>query len=424
MKEDFITYIWKNKLLYHEQLFTTCGEAVKIFHPGQENLDAGPDFFNARIQIGDTLWAGNVEIHTRSSFWKQHGHHTDKAYDNIILHVVFENDQEAINTRGEIVPVLEIKEKFNPKFLHNYKRLKESKAWVPCQNMIAGVNEIVLNSWLNRLVIERLEQKSDDVLHFLKYFGNDWEQTFFYLLARNFGFKTNASSFALLAQRTPFKLLARSKDNLTSLEALLFGQAGLLNQKHTDIYPRALLSEYQYLRKKHQLEPIDEKNWKFARLRPVNFPTLRIAQFAMLMHQSGHLFRNIMETQKPQNIHLQLKVKASPYWDDHYVFDKVAAKKTKQLGKEAINNIIINTVAPVIFIYGKQSMRPDLCDKALDLLTHTPAENNVIIRNWGKARIKAKNAADTQALIQLKKYYCSPKKCLQCPIGHILLKED
>jgi hypothetical protein len=422
MKEEFISYLWKNKLLFPENLQTTEGDQVQILQPGQENRDAGPDFFAARIRIGETLWVGNVEIHTRSSLWNQHGHQTDAAYDNIILHVVFEHDKEVKNSRGGQMPVLEVRGRFDSRLLENYQQLQASRAWVPCEKHIGQVDHMMLNNWLNRLLVERLERKSVDVLHFLEYFGNNWDQTFYFLLARNFGFKVNAGPFGLLAQRTPHKLLVRNSNNLTTLEAILFGQAGLLSEKQQDIYPRTLLAEYRHQQKMHDLKPVDSKLWKFARLRPGNFPSLRIAQFAMLMHQSGHLFRNITETKNPGDIHQQFRVKASPYWDEHYVFGKAAAKKPKYLGKEAINNIVINTVAPVLFIYGRLSMRQELCDKALSLLHETPAENNAMLRNWKTIGVSAQHAADSQALIELKKNYCTPKKCLQCPIGHIILR--
>lgn len=422
MKEEFISYLWKNRLLLPEPLRTTSGEPVLIQHPGQENHDSGPDYFAARIRIGSTLWVGNVEIHTRSSHWQQHGHQDDPAYDNIILHVVYDHDQEIRNSRGEVFQVLEVRDHFDPSLLLNYEKLQASKAWVPCEKQVEVVAGLVWNNWLNRLLVDRLERKSEEVLHFLAYFGNDWDQTFFFLLARNFGFKVNASPFGLLAQRTPFNLLTRNRDNLGILEALLFGQAGLLSEAREDVYPRALLKEYHHQAAKYSLKPIDRGLWKFARLRPLNFPTIRLAQFAMLIHQSGHLFRNLLETKKPADILLQLRVKASPYWNDHFVFDRKTPGKEKNLGKDAIHNIIINTVAPVLFIYGRQNQRQDLCDKAIDLLQSTPPENNAIIRNWQSIGVSAQHAADSQALIECKKYYCTPKRCLHCPIGHLILK--
>ncbi|MDX9942492.1 MAG: DUF2851 family protein [Bacteroidales bacterium] len=422
MKEEFISYLWKNRLLFAERLYTQTGEPLYIQHPGQENHDAGPDYFAARIRIGTTLWVGNVEIHTRSSHWLLHGHQNDPAYDNIILHVVYEHDQEISNSRGEVFQVLEVKDNFDSGLLLNYEKLQSSRAWVPCERQVASVAGLVWNNWLNRLLVERLERKSEEVLHFLEYFGNDWDQTFFFLLARNFGFKVNASPFGLLAQRTPFTLLARNRDNLTIVEALLFGQAALLGEDLEDLYPRTLLKEYRHQAAKHNLNPVDRGLWKFARLRPLNFPSIRIAQFAMLIHQSGHLFRNLLETRKPDDIQRQLRVKASPYWDEHYVFDRKTAPREKPLGKDAINNIIINSLAPVLFIYGRQNMRQVLCDKAIDLLQTTPAENNEIIRKWNSIGVRAQHAADSQALIECKKYYCNPKHCLHCPIGHLILK--
>jgi len=421
MKEEFIAYLWKNKLLFPAKLQTTEGEQLEVIQPGQKNHDAGPDFFAARIRIGTTLWAGNVEIHVKSSQWNQHGHQYNSAYDNTILHVVYEHDLEIKNTRNEPIPVLEIAGKFDAKLLLNYQALQASRAWVPCERQVSQVDSLILGNWLNRLLVERIERKSDDVLHFLKYFGNDWEQTFYYLLARNFGFKVNASPFGMLAQRTPHNLLVRNRNNLSAIEAILFGQAGLLDSDLHDVYPRSLRAEYLHQKNKYQLQPLEKKLWKFARIRPVNFPSIRIAQFAMLVYELGPLFRNIVETKNPQDIHQQFRVKTSPYWENHFVFDKISAKIPKKIGQEAVNNIITNTVAPVLFIYGKQSMRPELVDKALAILQETPAENNTIIRKWNGIGVKAQHAADSQALLELKKYYCLPKKCLQCPIGHFFL---
>lgn len=423
MKEDFISYLWKNKLLFQKDLHTTRGELLEVIHPGHENQDAGPDFSDARIRIGSTLWAGNVELHVKSSHWNQHGHQNDRAYDNTILHVVYEHDLEIKNPFGQPIPVLEVAGRFEENLLLNYQKLQASKAWVACQKHIGVVDRLIVGNWLNRLLVERIERRSEETLHFLKYFGNDWEQTFYYLLAKNFGFKVNAIPFGLLAQRTPQNLLVRNRNNLTVIEAILFGQAGLLSPDLQDVYARSLWVEYQHQKKKYDLNPIENKLWKFARLRPVNFPAIRIAQFAMLIYQSGPLFRNIVETKNPADIHIQFRVKASPYWDNHYNFEKESVKKPKWLGVDAINNIIINTVAPVLFIYGKQSGHGDLCEKALTLLHQTPAETNSIIKKWAGLGMKPQHAADSQALLELKKYYCLPKNCLRCPIGHSVLKK-
>ncbi len=423
MKEEFLAYLWKNKLLFTNGLKTSDGEVLEIVHPGHENHDAGPDFFDARIRIGTTMWAGNVELHVKTSQWNLHGHQHDSAYDNTILHVVFEHDLEIKNARNQPIPVLEMAGKFDNRLLLNYQKLQASKAWIPCQTHIGATDWLVVGNWLNRLLVDRIERRSEDVVHFLRYFANDWEQTFYYLLARNFGFKVNATPFGLLAQRTPQNLLMRNRNNLTSIEAILFGQAGLLKSNFLDVYLKNLWAEYLHQKTKHELTPVESKLWKFARLRPVNFPSIRIAQFAMLIYESGPLFRNIIETKNPSDIHLQFRVKASPYWDNHYTFDKPSAIKAKWLGHDSVNNIIINTVAPVLFIYGKQSMRNELSEKALALLHETPAETNGIISKWESIGVVPQHAADSQAMLELKKYYCLPKKCLRCPIGHSVLRK-
>ncbi len=424
MKENFIVYLWKNRLLHPGKLQTTKGETVEIIHPGQENPDSGPDFFAARIRIDGTLWVGNVEIHTRSSHWEKHGHQNDPAYDNTILHVVYEHDREISAGAQQKIPVMEVKGCFDQYILDNYQNLLLSKTWVPCENNLEMVDTFIVQNWLNRLLVERLERKSGEVAHFFSYFSNDWEKTFYYLLARNFGFKVNTSPFGLLAQHTPYPLLAKNKNNLTAIEALLFGQAGLLNQPFKDVYPRALKDEYRYLKKKYELQPLKKELWKFSRLRPVNFPTIRIAQFAMLVHTSGRLFRRIMQAISPNEIIELFQIKASPYWDNHYVFDKPSAGKPKNIGMDAIQNIIINTVSPVMFVYGKEAEKPMVSDKALSLLQEVPPENNAVTRKWKALGVKAQNAADTQALLELKKYYCSPKKCLKCAIGHVVMKSN
>lgn len=422
MKEEFLAYLWKNKLLFTKELKTTYGEVLEVVHPGHENHDAGPDFFDARVRIGSTLWAGNVEIHVKTSQWNLHGHQHNAAYDNTILHVVFEHDLEIKNALNQSIPVLITAGKFDHKLLFNYQKLQASRAWIPCQAHIGSTDRLLVGNWLNRLLVERIERKSEEVIHFLRYFENDWEQTFYYLLARNFGFKVNATPFGLLAQRTPQNLLIRNRNNLTTIEAILFGQAGLLKSNFQDVYLKNLWAEYLHQKIKHELTPVESKLWKFARLRPINFPSVRIAQLAMLIYQSGLLFRNIIETQNPSDIHKRFRVKASPYWDNHYTFDEPSVIKEKWLGYDSINNIIINTVAPVLFIYGKQNMQPELCEKAMALLHETPAESNNIISKWKGVGVNPEHAADSQALLELKKYYCLPKKCLRCSIGHSVLR--
>lgn len=423
MKEDFIAYLWKNKLLTPSQMHILSGEKLELIDPGIENHDAGPDFFASRVRIDNTLWVGNVEIHVRSSDWQRHGHQNDPAYDNIILHLVYENDSPATTSTGKIVPVMEVKKMIDDNLLENYQALVANRHWVACEKNINDVDKFFVGNWLNRLLVERLERKAEEVLHYYNFFSNNWDHTFYHLLAHNFGFKVNASPFGLLAQRTPFTLLAKNSNNFTVVEALLFGQAGLLHQNYRDLYPRLLFKEYLHQKKKHGLSPVDRKLWKFARLRPVNFPTLRIAQFAMLINKHERLFRKIMYAQSFSEIQKLLQVQASPYWDNHYSFDKPSARTPKKLGTDSINNLIINTIAPIQFVYGDISQNSSLKESAIALFQSCAPESNSIINKWEKLGIKPENAADSQALLELKKYYCLPKKCLRCAIGHMVLRK-
>lgn len=424
MKEDFIHFLWKYKLFTPGQLMTTKGQTLEIVQTGSGNQHAGPDFSAAQLKIDGTLWAGNVEIHVNSSDWFRHGHQDDDAYGNIILHVVMNHDKEITDKSDNEVPVFEVKKYFDAALFYKYEQIINSRAWIPCEKFLQEADNFIVVNWLNRLLVERLENKTGEILKFYKYFDNSWEQTFYYFLARNFGFKVNASPFALLAQNTPYKILARHKNDLTQIEALLFGQAGLLNEaSFKDAYPSLLKREYDFLRHKYELKPMEGSLWKFGKLRPPNFPTIRIAQFARLIHVSENLFRKITDKTSVKDISSLFHVQCSPYWDNHYRFDKSSEKKDKNLGKAAIENIIINTIVPLKFVYGSESMRPEIKDQAINLITELPAEKNTIINQWIKTGIKPENAGEGQALLELKKYYCTPKKCLQCAIGHHLVRK-
>jgi len=422
MKEEFITYLWQNRLLEPVGLLTTDSREVSIVEPGSLNHDSGPDFTAARIRIGNTLWAGNAEIHIRSSDWYKHKHHLDPAYDNTILHIVYEYDGEARNSKGEVIPALQVKNRFRENILRNYLYLKSAKTWVPCQQTIHHADGFVTRNWLARLLVERLERKTSEILHYLRYFEQNWEYTFYFLLARNFGFKVNSIPFGMLIQKTPFQVLLKNRDRLEVLEALLFGQAGLLADTFQDDYPKMLQTEYGYQRKLHHINPINRSIWKFSRMRPTNFPTIRIAQYAMLLHKSEKLFDLAVGSKERLSFRRIMGVRASSYWDGHYRFDKASAHSPKVLGEEAVNNLMINTIIPVMFLYGKENMKPGLSEKAIDLMQTIPAERNQVISKWTGLGIKPCNAAESQALIELKKHYCTPRKCLSCHIGFQIIR--
>lgn len=424
MTEEFLHYVWKFKLFNQQQLITTTGSEVEIIKSGSYNTDSGPDFFNAQLKIDSTLWAGNVEIHIASSDWKKHSHQSDKAYDNIILHVVYEADDTIKRVSGEEIPTIELKDRIDEKIYSNYQNFKSSKNWIPCQATINSTPQLIINSTIDKLILERLERKSTAIINSLQLNNNNWEQTFYQHLARNFGFKTNSEPFELLAKSIPLLALGKHKNSLLQIEALLFGQAGLLDQHFEDKYPQGLQNEYLFLKHKLKLQAIDSHLWKFLRLRPVNFPTIRIAQFANLIINSSHLFSKIIETENITALHKLMNAGVSDYWKTHYIFDKSSRNSTKQLGEDSINNIIINTIVPFLFVYGKQKNDDNYVERALQFLEHTKGENNTIITKWDSLKMPVKNAYSTQALLQLKNEYCDSKKCLHCSIGNYLLKNS
>lgn len=423
MTEDFLHFIWKTKM-FNTALITEENEEIKLIKQGHHNKDGGPDFTNARIKIGTTIWAGNIEIHIHSSDWYRHSHDGDPKYDNIILHVVYENDRPVQRRNGEPIPCLKLKDSFDLGLYAYYLDIIGSDRWVACQNMIAGMPEIIVNKMLEGMIIGKFSEKSIFIKNALKKNRNNWEQTFYEQLARNFGFKINAEAFEMLAKSLPMKCLAKHKNNLFQLEALCFGQAGFLKREYTGEYPKSLQQEYNHLRQKFSLIPIDEKLWQFLRLRPTNFPGIRISQFAALIGNSSHLFTKIIRAKTIKELRGYFEVAASEYWDSHYRFEKKARGRPfpKKIGRNSINLLLINTVIPFIFIYGDARANNKLKEKAIDYLSKLPAEDNSILNNWRKTGISIRSALDSQALLQLKKKYCDRKKCLECQIGNYLLR--
>ena len=432
MTEEFLWHIWKFRLFDNNNLKTVSGEEIKILKVGEHNTDSGPDFFNARIKIGSVEWAGNVEVHTHASDWRKHKHTTDKAYDNIILHVVHEVDDKLFRKSGEEIPTLELKERIPKEVYGKYLQFKSSKDWIPCEKQISSVDKFTLNNWLDRLLVERLERKSKTILDSLKQNKNNWEETFYQMLARNFGQKINSEPFELLAKSLAVSVLGKHKNSLLQIETLLFGTAGMLEKDFKDDYPNQLKKEFRFLKSKFKLKPIDSSLWKFMRLHPPNFPTIRISQFANLIYKSSHLFSKILEASSVKQIISLLDTETSEYWQTHYRFDKASPSpvgegfreraKKKKLGADSINTIIINTIVPFLFIYGKEKGQEKYCDNALLFLEKLQAENNSIISKWKSIGVPAKNSYETQALLQLKNEYCSKKRCLQCSVGNALLK--
>jgi hypothetical protein len=422
MTEEFLHHIWKFRLFNQLNLKTTTGETIEILKVGEHNFDAGPDFFNSKIKVGSTLWAGNVEVHINASDWKKHHHQYDKSYDNIILHVVHNADEQLYRASGEVIPTIEIKNKIDKKVYQKYLDFKSSTDWIPCEKQIEIVPGLIINSTIDRLLLERLERKSKLITDSLTLNNNNWEETFYQHIARNFGFKTNSEPFELLAKSLSSIILAKHKNSLLQIEALLFGQAGLLNEHFEDKYPQQLQNEYTFLKQKFKLIPVDTHLWKFLRLRPVNFPTVRLAQFANLIYHSTHLFSKIIETEKCDDLKKLMSVDISEYWQTHYIFDKISKQKAKHLGTDGVNNIIINTIVPFLFVYGKQKNEEKYVERALNFLEQAEAENNSVIEKWKMLKLPVTTAYSSQGLLQLKNEYCNHKKCLNCSIGNYLLK--
>ncbi len=423
MNEFFIHYLWENKLL-KPQLKTTGQEAISILHTGNRNSDAGPDFLNARVKIGDTIWAGNVEIHTMASDWYKHHHDKDKAYENVILHVVYESDKTVYNEQRKPLQTLEIKDQYPAEILLKYRQFIDSKQWIACENQVADVQRFTWLSWLDRMIAERLEHKTALVLDLLNQNKNDWELTFYQLLLSNFGFKVNQAPFERLSRLLPLQVLLKHRDQLFQLEALLFGTAGLLDQEFKDDYPLRLQKEYLFLSHKYLLPKMQPQEWRFMRMRPVNFPTVRLSQLAALIHKHGQLFSSIRYAKTIDEIMELFKVQASDYWTDHFQFDKLSPGKPKNTGDNAISTLIINAVVQTLFAFGKTHQDQQLQDKALMLLEAFEAENNNLIRKFEQAGLKVSNALHSQALIYLHQSYCKPRRCLECRVGHVLLRKN
>ncbi len=419
MKEEFLSFLWKNRLYKSDNLQTSKGESVEVFQPGFENRDAGPDFSNAKIRIGENVWAGNVEIHVRSSDWNRHKHSEDKSYDSVILQVVAIHDCEIFRSTGHEIPTLVLT--YDSKYLTDYERLAQNQQPTPCHPFLHRIDYFVIEQWKNRLLIERLEDKSKAIEDTLAQNINNWEETFYIYLAKSFGFNTNSLPFELLAKSLPQNILAKHKDKLFQIEALLFGVAGFLNEDIEDSYYLQLQKEYKFLQAKYQLVSLELHLWKFLRLRPNNFPTIRIAQFAALINKSSKLFSKILEYENFTALEELFSIECSPYWDTHYNFGKVSDLKQKQLGDDAIRIVLINTVFVFLFTYGKVKQLPDYQDRALSFFELCAAEDNAIIKRWRKAGVKIVNAFDSQAILQLDKKYCSIKKCLACNIGSKLI---
>ena len=421
MKEDFLHYIWKNGFFSKKNLTTSQGEKIHIIDKGISNFNSGPDFLNAKIMIDDILWAGNVEIHKFSSDWYAHHHEKDPAYDNVILHVVYEDNMPVYNTNNSQIPTLVLSKYIPKNLIKDYNKLIKNKSILRCQNEIKHVDSYTIIQFKYRLFIERLEYKYNVIQNLLDRTHNNWDQVLYETLLKYFGGVVNKDSFELLAQFLDFDIFKKYKNNSFQLEALLFGVSGFLKEHKSDSYYLSLRNEFEFLKEKHGLEILPDQIIKFHRLRPLNFPTIRLAQFAQLCSKTENLFEKLMQVQKPEDAYQFFEIEAGLYWDKHYNFDKTTKSKKKRIGKNFIDIILINVIVPLKFAY--QKYKGDYNEsEIINLIESIKPEKNKIVNIFTKIDLKAQNALDTQAIIQLNENYCQKNACLQCDIGHQIIK--
>ena len=427
LMEYLLHYVWQHRLYGLAPLATTDGQAVDVIDPGVHNLvNSGPDFFNAKVKINGMLWAGNVEVHERSSDWFRHHHDTDAAYNNVVLHIVSAADAEVRTADGKQLPQMVLSV---PDYLqHNYQALIDEETYPPCYRIIPHVPPLTVHNWLSRLTVERLESKTDRVQQYLHRTGGDWERAFFITLARNFGFGTNAQAFEQWALTIDPQQIGKHRDDVFQVEAFFMGQAGLLDDplvkaERRDSYYMRLKSEYAFLQHKFGLTPISHAQWRFGRLRPQNFPHVRLSQLARLYSERRADFSLLTETSGLDALRALFRIGVTNYWRTHYAFGEESRESDKTLQTSSLNLLLINTVSPLLFACGRQRMDEDLAERAFALLEQLPAERNYITRCWECAGIKAAHAADSQALIQLRQHYCDGKDCLRCQFGALYLKQ-
>ena len=430
--EELLHYTWKHRLLPLHELVTTDGRSVEIIDPGLQNRNAGPDFFNAKVKLGGTLWVGNVEIHLKASDWYLHGHDHDPHYDNVVLHVCETVDTEARNTRGDVLPQLQLD---IPSYVRShYEELLHADQFPPCYQVIPHLQPLVVHAWMAALGTERLERKTTDIGRRAERLGGSWEDAYFVTLARNYGFGINSEAFEQWAMNVPLSVVGHHRDDLFQVEALFMGQAGLLGEEALPQHCRAealaegyftrLRNEYLYLAHKFSLQPMDHSQWRFMRLRPQNFPHIRLSQLATLYHEQRTGLSQLLECRTLEQLRTLYGTHVTPYWETHYVFGSTSQRNTKHLSRGSLDLLLINTAIPMLFAMGHHKLKDELCDRAFDLMEKLPPERNQMIRMWQQCGLDVQSAADSQALIQLKREYCDHKDCLRCRFGYEYLKRE
>lgn len=416
LNEELLQFVWKQKLIFDHPLETTKGEKIEVYKTGIHNTNAGPDFYDARIKIGDNLWAGSVEFHINSSDWFRHKHQYDEAYHKVILHVVLKDDKPIDR------PTLVLKKHLSPVLIERFNALMGSEHSIPCEEMLENIPSLSVTQQRERALVQRLELKSSIIHDLLKESKNDWDQVLYRVLLKGFGSKVNASTFDELAQALPFKVVRKHLHSLHETEALLFGVSGLLPKDQNGAYEMELSKTFQHHKSKYSLKELPSIAWKFSRLRPANFPTIRLAQVSALLHSRNLSIDQISEMDFDE-LKKTFKVQASSFWDSHFTFSNETQEATeKRIGDSTISHLLINVIVPMLFSYGQYRGENTMKEKALDILEKLPAEGNSIISQWKKMGITAKNAFDSQGLIETKNAYCSLKKCLHCAIGNKILR--
>jgi hypothetical protein len=418
-REDFLQYIWKFRL-FSTPLLDPCGSLIEVIDTGHLNTDSGPDFFNARIKTGPLSWAGNVEIHLKASDWVRHGHHCNPAYDNVILHGVVEKDREVWNSKGR--KILTVNMEFSQNLWSNYKELTAIKETIPCWEELASINRDRLNIWLERLYMERLEERTKAVKLSLAETNNDWEEVLYRAMGRAMGQKTNAEPFELLTRTISLGKINRYCPDLHSKESILFGQAGMLSSKHGDAYYLSLQKSYDLLRHRLRLQPMESYLWKYLRLRPMNFPDIRIAQFAWMLDKYPALFYRLSNANDPAAFFMKMKLGTSLYWMTHFRLNKPGQWREKVVGPERISGLLINAVVPVLCTYLRDRGNMANLLEIYDIPVRLPFENNRVIRVWKSLGIPVRDGFSSQAILQLTNKYCKFKRCLSCYVDNQIIK--
>jgi hypothetical protein len=424
MNEAFLHYVWQCQYFDKTELLSVAGESISVIKVGNHNTDQGPDFSNAKIKIGNIEWIGHVEIHLRSSDWNQHAHQHNPAYDNVVLHVVWKHDTDVRRMDGSLIATLELCNRVDGNLPKSYHQLINSASSIPCKNAFPAISELTKLSMIEKAMTHRLKIKSALVLEMLEKNKGDWEETFYQILCKNFGFKVNADPFFQLSKVVPFRLVQKQRSSLLQLEALLFGGAGMLMAKSNDEYIVELYREYQLLARKYSLSEhqLHYTQWKFLRLRPANFPTLRIAQLAALLFSQTNIFSRVLEIEDLTELKSLFKTQTSSYWHTHYRFGKKSTKGVYPMGEDSIENVVVNSIVPVLSAYSQARDDQRMMDKAVRWLEQLPAEKNKIIRVWSDLGLQVKHSFDSQALIEQFNNMCQKRNCLQCVIGASLVK--